>query len=294
MSNRMPQNVMAGSAPNGFAATHRPPTHRPAHRAAPIHRTPPPSAAEPAPPTAPASGWAAIKQTWSDPQRWIAVAVAAAPGLAFVAANALSSLYPAVIAAAVTGLIGLAYRLIRRESMKSALVGILIVAVCAAVAAVTGEARGFFLVPALIPFAVIVICLATILARRPLTGLILNRVTGGPRDWYHNRALRRVHLVATSAALGINVVNGFVQAVFYGRNDTVVLAVAHVATGPVFATLVAVTVVAVRRTLAAQKSANVDDRHRLPDEQIGRPTASSARAGASRRRQRSRTSEPTS
>ena len=42
------------------------------------------------------------------------------------------------------------------------------------------------------------------------------------------------------------------QAIFYGRGDTVVLAVAHAATGPVFATLVAVTVVAVRRTLAAQ------------------------------------------
>ena len=125
-------------------------------------------------------------------------------------------------------------------------------AVCAVVAAVTGEARGFFLVPTLIPFAVIVICLATIVARRPLTGLMLNRVTGGPRDWYRDRALRRVHLIATGAAIGINVVNATVQAIFYGRGDTVVLAVAHAATGPVFATLVAVTVVAVRRTLAAR------------------------------------------
>jgi len=108
-------------------------------------------------------------------------------------------------------------------------------------------------VPALIPFGVIVVCLATIIARRPLTGLILNRVTGGPADWYRNPALRRVHLVATSTALGINVINAFVQVIFYGRGDTVVLAVAHVATGPIFATLVAVTIVAVRKTLAAQR-----------------------------------------
>jgi hypothetical protein len=225
MTNRTPLNVMS-SSPSGPEAAR---------------------AAEPA------TGWAAIKQAWSDPQRWIAIVVAAAPSLVFVAVNALSSLYPAIIAASATALVGLGYRLVRRQSMRSALIGILVVAVCATVAAVTGEARGFFLVPALIPFAVIVVCLATIIARRPLTGLILNRVTGGPPDWYRNPALRRVHLVATAAALGINVINATVQAIFYGRGDTAVLAVAHVATGPIFATLVAVTIVAVRKTLAAQR-----------------------------------------
>ncbi|REF99649.1 uncharacterized protein DUF3159 [Asanoa ferruginea] len=204
---------------------------------------------------APASGWAAIRQTWSDPQRWIAVGLAAAPSLLFVAVNAIAGLYPAIIAAALTAVAGLGYRLARRQSPRSALVGIAVVAVCAVVAAVTGQARGFFLVPTLIPFAVILICLASILWRRPLTGLILNRVTGGPRDWYRNRALRRVHLIATTAAIAINMVNAAVQVIFYGRGDTVVLAVAHVATGPVFATLVAVTIVAVRATLARQPEA---------------------------------------
>jgi hypothetical protein len=206
-----------------------------------------------APDPDPASGWVAIKQTWSDPGRWVGIVLAAAPSLVFVAVNVVASLYPAIIAAAVIAAAGLGYRLVRRQSPRSALAGILIVAVGAVLAAVTGEARGFFLVPALIPFAVILICLATIIGRRPLTGLILNRVTGGPRDWYRNPALRRVHLVATSTALGINVINAIVQVIFYGRGDTVVLAIAHVATGPIFATLVAVTIVAVRRTLAAQR-----------------------------------------
>jgi hypothetical protein len=60
---------------------------------------------------------------------------------------------------------------------------------------------------------------------------------------------RRVHLIATATALAINVVNATVQVIFYGRGDTLVLAVAHAATGPVFATLVAVTVVAARRAM---------------------------------------------
>lgn len=203
--------------------------------------------------TPPQTGRAAIKQTWSDPRRWIAVLVATAPSLVFIAVNAATSLYPAIFAAGATAIAGLAYRLARRESPRSALIGVLVVAVCAIAAAVTGQARGFFLVPALIPFAVILVCLATIAVRRPLTGLILNRVTGGPPDWHRNRGLLRVHLIATGTALAVNVVNAAVQVVFYGRGDTVVLAVTHAATGPIFATLVAVTIVAVRRTLARQR-----------------------------------------
>src|SRR5689334_13389035 len=117
---------------------------------------------------APQTGWAAIKQTWSDPQRWIAVLVAAVPSLVFIAVNAATSLYPAIFAAATTAIAGLGYRLVRRQPARSAVIGILVVAVCAIAAGITGQARGFFLVPTLIPFAVIVICLATIVARRPL------------------------------------------------------------------------------------------------------------------------------
>lgn len=198
------------------------------------------------------SGWAAVKQTWSQPDRWIGVGVAAAPGIVFVAVNAYLGLIAGIIAAGATALIGLAVRLVHRDSLRSALIGILIVAACAIVAVLTGEARGFFLLPAMIPFAVMVVCLVTIVARRPLTGLLLNKITGGPADWYRNSGLRRVHLTATWAAIGINIVNAAVQVIFYARNDTAVLAVAHVATGPIFATLVAVTIVAVRKTLGAQ------------------------------------------
>lgn len=203
-------------------------------------------------PASPTSGWAAIKQTWSDPDRWIGIAVAAAPGIVFVVVNALRGLTFAIVAAAVTAVAGLAVRLARRSSIRSALVGVLVVAACAVVAALTGEARGFFLLPAMVPFAVIAVCLATIVGRRPLTGLLLNKVTGGPADWYQNQPLRRVHTTATWTAIGVNIVNATLQVIFYTKNDTAVLAIAHVATGPIFATLVAVTIVAVRKTLAAQ------------------------------------------
>jgi hypothetical protein len=204
-------------------------------------------------PTAPETGWAAIRQTWSQPERWIGAAVAAAPSIVFVIVNALGGLTVGIVAAAITAVAGLVYRLIRRDSIRGALIGILIVAACAVVAAVTGQARGFFLLPAMIPFAVIGVCLVTVVIRRPLTGLLLNKVTGGPVDWYRDRGLRRVHLTATWSAVAINTANAILQVVFYRADDTFVLAAAHIATGPVFATLVAVTIVAVRSTLSAER-----------------------------------------
>ena len=50
-------------------------------------------------------------------------------------------------------------------------------------------------------------------------------------------------------------VNAALQVVFYARVDTVVLAVAHAATAPVFAVLVTLTVVAARRTLTTRRRA---------------------------------------
>lgn len=193
------------------------------------------------------SALAAARGTLSRPGRLSGLLTAIAPTIVFVAVNATTSLYPALIAAGATALAAFAYRRSRRQPLRQAAVGLVIVGACAAVAAVTGQARGFFLLPALVPFAVIAVCLVSLLARRPLTGLILNRASGGPADWYAVPALRRVHTIATLTCVAVNVVNATLQAFFYLADDTFVLAAAHVATGPVFATIVAVTIVFARR-----------------------------------------------
>jgi hypothetical protein len=175
--------------------------------------------------------------------------VTAAPAAVFVTADALASLYPALAAAGVVAAASFAWRLRRRQSWRQALAGLLIVAACAAVAAITGQERGFFLIPALIPFAVIAVCAGSVLLRRPLTGILLNRVSGGPAHWREISGLRRVYTITTLVAVAVNVVNAAIQAVFYIGNDPVVLAVAHIATGPVFAVIAAVTVVLARRAM---------------------------------------------
>jgi hypothetical protein len=209
--------------------------------------SPPPDAPVPgAPaPTLGAAAWDAL----SRPGRASGVIVTAFPAVVFVAVDGLTSLYPALAAAGAGAIAGFAWRLLRRQPLRQALAGLLLVAACAAVAAVTGQERGFFLIPALIPFAVIAVCVASIAVRRPLTGVLLNRVSGGPARWPEISRLRRVYTVTTLVAAAVNVVNAAVQAVFYLGNDPVVLAAAHIATGPVFAVIVAVTIVLARRAM---------------------------------------------
>jgi anti-sigma factor RsiW len=186
--------------------------------------------------------------------RLSSIVVTAAPTIAFVVANAVSSLYPALLAAGLVALAAFSWRLRRQQSLKQAIIGLAIVAACAAVAAITGQARGFFLIPTLIPFAVIIVCVTTIAMRRPLTGLILNRVSGGPTDWRDNRRLLRVYVLSTLAAAAVNVVNATFQVIFYRANDPLVLGAAHIATGPIFAVLVATTVVFARRAINATRA----------------------------------------
>ena len=198
---------------------------------------------------------AALREAWRRCGGAPGILVASAPTVVFVVASALGGLTTALAAAAVTAVAAFAYRLARREALGGALVGLVVAAACALVAAITGEARGFFLLPTVLPAVILLVCLGTIVARRPLTGLLLNRMAGGPPDWRRHRGLLRIYDVTTLVAVAVNAVNFALQAFFYAAGQTAVLAVAHIATGPIFATLVAATLVAVRRRLAHDRNA---------------------------------------
>ncbi|MGH3249956.1 MAG: DUF3159 domain-containing protein [Trebonia sp.] len=232
----------------------------------------PPPADAPAPgspaQTAGAAAWDALTR----PGRISGMIVTTLPAVAFVAVDGLSSLYPALAAAGGAAMAGFAWRLRRRQPLRQALAGLLIVAACASVAAITGQERGFFLIPALIPFAVIAVCVVSIATRRPLTGVLLNRVSGGPAGWREIDRLRRVYTITTLVAATVNVINAAVQAVFYLGNAPVVLATAHIATGPVFAVIVAVTIVLARRAMPG-KLADPRDMNRPGSPVPGRPAS---------------------
>jgi hypothetical protein len=176
-----------------------------------------------------------------------------APTLLFVGVSLVYGVWPAVITASAMALLVLFLRLVRRQAIRHAVIGLALLAVCAAGVGLTGEARGFFLAPTLIPAAVILVCLGSIIVRRPLAGIVVNRLVRGPRNWFDNQALRRVYTIATVVCIAINIINGSLQAVFYLASNTIVLAVIHAATGPVFATVVAGTAVLARREIRKQE-----------------------------------------
>lgn len=60
--------------------------------------------------------------------------IAAVPTIVFVVVNSVSSLVPAVIATVIAAIVAFGWRLIRREPLREAMIGLIIAGVCIAVA----------------------------------------------------------------------------------------------------------------------------------------------------------------
>lgn len=180
---------------------------------------------------------------------WTGIAIASAPTAAFVVANAVAGLTSAFIALAVAASVVFGVRLVRRESLRAALIGLVVAAGCALVAALTGEARGFFLVPTLLPAGWVLVFLGSVLVGRPLTGVGLNRLARGPRNWREHAPLRRVYTITSLIAAGICFVNFALGGVLYLTDQLAAMAAMDVAVLPVPFVLAAFTVAAARRAI---------------------------------------------
>jgi hypothetical protein len=185
----------------------------------------------------------------------VGLAVAAAPTIAFVAADAAADLGTAFIALGVTAVLACAVRLVRRESPGAAVAGLVIAALCATVAALAGEARAFFLPTMILPAVFVLAYVISLVARRPLMGLLVNPLSGGPQNWRGHRALRRVYTVSSLIGLVLATVNLVVRVAFYIDDQPAVLAAIQIGVPALFAVHFAVTVVAARRVAAPAASA---------------------------------------
>nr|WP_281373061.1 DUF3159 domain-containing protein [Kineococcus aurantiacus] len=179
------------------------------------------------------------------------LACAAAPTIAFVVTDAVAGLTPALIALLVTAVVACALRLARRESPGSAVAGLVVAAVCAGVAALTGEARGFFLPTMGLPVLFIAAYAGSLIARRPLMGLIVNPLSGGPRAWRTHRLLRRLYTVSTLVGLVLAGLTLSARVVLYLADQPAALAVVQVVSTTAFALHFAVTLVLARRGAGA-------------------------------------------
>lgn len=214
---------------------------------------------------------------------WSGMAIAALPTVVFVVVNAVATLRVAVIAAVATALVLMAYRLARRQPVQQAASGLFGVVLAAAIAARTGQARGYFIVGIWSSFAYGAAFLISMVLRRPLVGVIwefldptppTTPTTGSiPTDstvaergdgalrglapkqdvqpWYRRPVLARAYLLATAAATLVFALRAVVQLSLFRSDSTGWLAVARLAMGyPLTIAAIGFAVLVVRRARA--------------------------------------------
>jgi Protein of unknown function (DUF3159) len=153
------------------------------------------------------------------------------PVVTFVAASSLSGLLPAIGSALGVAALVLLWRLIRRESTQPALSGFIGVAVCALIAYVVGESKGYFLLGIWMSLLWAVVFALSVLIRRPVVGYAWSWATGRDRGW---RDVPRAVYAFDIASLCWTLVFGarfVVQRLLYDADQTGWLGVARIAMG---------------------------------------------------------------
>jgi hypothetical protein len=172
-----------------------------------------------------------------------------APVVVFVAANAFLPLPLTVGVSIAVGLALTGFRLLRGERFTSAVGGLLGLAAAVGIVAWTGSAKDFFVLGIWAALAGFVVTFGSVLARRPLTGVIWNLMHGGTHAWRDDKVALRAHDIATLAAALVFGARFVVKEWLYLTDSTTWLAVAKIAMGTPLTVLGALVVVwAFRRT----------------------------------------------
>jgi hypothetical protein len=174
------------------------------------------------------------------------------PVIVFVPVSTTLGLLPAIGAALGVAALVLFWRLWRRESMQPAVSGFIGVAVCAAIAYLVGESKGYFLLGIWMSLFWAAVFTVSVLVRRPIVGYVWGWINGHDTGW---RGVRRAVLAFDIATLTWVAVFGsryLVQQHLYDLNQTGWLGVARIAMGwPLTALAALATYLAIR---AAQRA----------------------------------------
>jgi hypothetical protein len=185
------------------------------------------------------------------------------PVVVFVAVSSLSGLLAAIASALGVAALVLLWRLIRRESTQPAFSGFIGVAVCALIAYLVGQSKGYFLLGIWMSLLWAVVFAASVLMRRPLVGYAWSWATGRDRGW---RAVpRAVHAfdIASLCWTLVFAARFVVQRLLYDADQTGWLGVARIAMGWPLTVLAALAtyaaVKAAQRALPAREEADTAD-----------------------------------
>jgi Protein of unknown function (DUF3159) len=153
------------------------------------------------------------------------------PVVTFVLASGAFGLLPAVAAAVGVATLVLVWQLIRRESTQPAFSGFFGVAICALIAYLVGQSKGYFLLGIWMSLVWAVVFALSVVVRRPLVGYVWSWAGGRDRGW--RDVPRAVHAFDT-ATLGWTLVFAarfVVQRHLYEADQTGWLGVARIGMG---------------------------------------------------------------
>jgi hypothetical protein len=184
---------------------------------------------------------------------------AAVPTLVFAGADGISGLGPALIAATVSAVLILGWRLRARRQVQHAILGTLLAMICAAVAAGTGQARNFFLLPMLVPAAAAAGCVLSVLAGFPLAGLVANRIAGGPADWRSHQPLHRFYRRTTLLIALASLASLAAQVALYRLDAIALLGITHILMALLWAGITAASIAASRMAVTRHRSSATAD-----------------------------------
>lgn len=143
---------------------------------------------------------------------------ATTPGIALVIVNAFAPLGWAIVAALCAAAVITVLRLLRGEPLRQAGLGLLGLGGAAALAAVTGDAKTYFLPGILLNAAYAVAALVSIVVGRPLLGFAAALWDRGYAHWRHDAALKRATMWATGLWALVFAARASVQGYLYVHN----------------------------------------------------------------------------
>jgi len=153
------------------------------------------------------------------------------PVVIFVIASSVAGLLVAIAAALAVAALVLVWRLIRRESPQPAFSGFFGVAICALIAYIVGESKGYFLLGIWMSLVWAVVFAVSVVVRRPLVGYAWSWASGRGRGWRDvPRAVYAFDIASVCWAL-VFAARFVVQGLLYDADQTGWLAVARIAMG---------------------------------------------------------------
>lgn len=171
---------------------------------------------------------AELRQVVFQNRRWLDSLL---PPLVFILVNAISSFEIALIGALSMALLIGAYRLLRHQPWNYALGGIGAVILASLIARYVGGAEGFFLPGILSGALTTLVCMISIIIKRPLVAWTSYLTRRWPLDWYWHPRVRTAYSEVTFAWALFFALRTFIQYGLFQRQAAGTLGIVQLLTG---------------------------------------------------------------